>query len=101
MAPILSSKRGMRQSASRAVARKILCPMLAMQARLCVLPDGVQDDSCAVPGGEPNQPQTAIVCYKLPPWQTYMVKATFPGGVQAKTCFADLPLAEPAEFTSS
>jgi hypothetical protein len=68
------------------------------QARLCVLPEGVQDDAGAVPGCEPAQPQTAIVRFKLPPWKTYTVKAVFPGGPQLKSCFADLPLGEAAEF---
>jgi Caspase domain len=68
------------------------------QARLCVLPEGVQDDAQAVPGCEPSQPQTAVVRFKLPAWKTYTVKATFANGPQLKTCFADLPLAEPAEF---
>lgn len=71
------------------------------QARVCVLPEGAQDDAQAVPGCEPKQPKTAIVCFKLPPWKTYMVKATFGDGPQMKTCFADLPLAEPAEFQAS
>lgn len=68
------------------------------QAKLCVLPDGMLDDEHAVPGFGPSQPASAIVCFKLPPRVTYTVKAAFVGGEQTKSCFADLPLAEPAIF---
>jgi hypothetical protein len=68
------------------------------QAQLSVLPEGILDDLQALPGYEPTQPVTAVVRFKLPPQRRYTVKASFAGQVQTKTCFADLPLAEPAEF---
>jgi len=71
------------------------------QMRLCVLPDGEDDDSKAVLGFEPKQPDTALVCFKLPPRKTYTVKAVVlaEGATpQLRSCFADLPLADPAEF---
>lgn len=71
------------------------------QMRLSVLPDGEEDDLKAVPGFEPKQPDTALVCYKLPPRKTYTVKAVaLADGATAQrlSCFADLPLADPAEF---
>ena len=67
-------------------------------AKLCVLPEGIDDEARAVPGCEPALPKTAIACFKLPPWKTYTVKAVFENGPQTRTSFADLPLAERAEF---
>lgn len=68
------------------------------RGRICVLPQGTQDDAQAVLGCEPKQPTTAVVRFVLPPWETYTVKAIIGEETQTKICFADLPLAEPAEF---
>ena len=68
------------------------------RAPVSILPEGVVDDAQALPGLGPAIPKTALVCFKVPPQRAYTVKANFATGPQTLVCFADLPLAEPAEF---
>jgi hypothetical protein len=76
-------------------------PGALKKSLICILPEGEDDDLKAIKGYEPSPPKTAVVCFKLPPRKTYTVKATFPGCLpQLRSCYAELPLADSAEFQS-
>lgn len=87
---------------SMLIASSVPRPIALKNARITVVPDGDGEANAIFVQNPPPPGERAIIHVPVPPRRSYRVTVTFNADAtpQTRVCYADLPLAEAAEFQS-